>query len=165
MTSQMNELQAEHKELVPHIKSLRTTADLVDDIPVAALTERCEDGLRFLERHLVPHFEAEESVMYGTVNRLLGSPLATATMRHDLVEIRSLVEQLREQCRKLESDELFTRDIARAIRRSLYALHAVASLHVSKEENVYVPVLERHLSQEEADELMNRMGVLHARPS
>ena len=103
--------------------------------------------------------------MYGTVNRLLGSPLATATMRHDLVEIRSLVEQLREQCRKLESDELFTRDIARAIRRSLYALHAVASLHVSKEENVYVPVLERHLSQEEADELMNRMGVLHVRPT
>lgn len=109
MPSQMNELQAEHKELVPHIKSLRTTADLVDDIPVAALTERCEDGLRFLERHLVPHFEAEESVMYGTVNRLLGSPLATATMRHDLVEIRSLVEQLREQCRKLESDELMNR--------------------------------------------------------
>jgi hypothetical protein len=44
-----------------------------------------------------------------------------------------------------------------ALRRVLYGLYAIIKLHLAKEEEIYLPILEAHLHAEEVDRMVEAM--------
>ena len=94
MSSVAKTLRAEHRELLPRVDELRLLADSLDEINRSELRPSLERVHKFLAEHLIPHAAMEEEALYPAVARLLGSPLSTATMSYDHVEVRRLTEQI-----------------------------------------------------------------------
>ncbi len=146
----------EHGELVAQIELLRTVADSIGSVPAESLREGVGQAHSFLIHQLIPHAQAEEQVLYTTVGRLLRALEATDTMSRDHLEVIRLTEELEALRLHLfyapvsESDE-------QALRRVLYGLYAIIKLHLAKEEENYLPVLEARLPAEEVDRLVEAM--------
>jgi len=158
MSTLTNALIAEHHAFGAKVDALRRLADDCGDERIAAMLDDLDASVAFLERELLPHADAEDAVLYPAVGRALGAPEATATMTRDHQEIRHLVAELRRHRDDLASD--LAPAAAFEIRRLLYALHALIGLHVAKEEELYVPVLDRSLSDEDASALLLEMHKL-----
>ena len=90
MTLPTQPLRDEHRELRPHVDDLREVADLVGEVPADTLAARLREASAFLHEHLLRHARAEEAALYPAVERVLGAPGATATMRRDHVEVARL---------------------------------------------------------------------------
>ena len=131
---------------------MRRLADRIDDLSAADLGEALTHVLSFLEDFVLPHTIAEEGVLYPAVALAMGSSQATATMSRDHLEIARRTSQLRyliKQCRRQGS-----RRVHRDIRRTLYAIDAITSLHLDEEEEIYLPLLEGFLTDRAAADLM-----------
>ena len=151
MTMMMAPLHREHRKLLPFIEALRTAADCVGDAPLEVVVDSVDASYRVLTHTLLPHAAAEDEVLYPLVSRAMGAPMATATMRRDHVEVQHLAEELGELRWRLHRTDLLATDLAQSLRRVLYSLYALVSVHFAKEEEIYTPILERSLSIEEAD--------------
>ena len=138
MSSVAKTLRAEHRELLPRVDELRLLADSLDEINRSELRPSLERVHKFLAEHLIPHAAMEEEALYPAVARLLGSPLSTATMSYDHVEVRRLTEQIN----LLRSEQTaFQAEHIKTLRRVLYGLHALLKVHFAKEEEIYLPLL------------------------
>lgn len=163
MTAVMNRMNLEHREMLPHIKALRTTADLIGHTPQSVVVARCQEAVQFLQHHVLPHARAEEQILYPVVDRLEGAHLASALLRWDHTEIERLTDQLHTSWQRMMSDHLLTNDIERHVREVLLALHSLLVLHFSKEDDLVIPLLESSISQEEADAIERDLTVLERR--
>lgn len=149
-------IRDEHKELAARIELLRTVADSIGFATIETLREEVGQVCIFLIHQLIPHAQAEEQVLYPTVGRLLRAVEATDTMSRDHLEVIRLTEELEALRLHLfyahlsESDE-------QALRRILYGLYAIIKLHLAKEEEVYLPILEARLPAKEVDHLVETM--------
>ena len=169
-------LRDEHRRQVARIEHLRTVADSIGVTPTTSLREAVGHMYLFLLHQVLPHAQAEEQVLYPTIGQLLGVSEATETMSRDHLEILRLIEELEAQWLHLFYAPLTTLD-EQALRRVLYGLYAIITLHLAKEEEVYLPLLEARLSAEEGERLVGamarttvearrrlRMGELHEEP-
>src|SRR6266480_6687427 len=147
----------EHTELVSRSELLRIVADSIGS---SASAESNREGVgqasTFLMHHLIPHAQAEEQVLYPTVGRLLRTLEATDTMSRDHLEIIRLTEEL-ESLRLHLFYAPLTESKEQALRRVLYGLYAIIKLHLAKEEEIYLPILEARLPAEEMDRLVEAM--------
>ena len=149
-------VREEHKELIARIELLRTLADSIGSASAESIREGVGQAYTFLIHQLIPHAQAEEQVLYPTVARLLRAVEATDTMSRDHLEVIRLTEELEALRLHLfyaplnESDE-------QALRRVLYGLYAIIKLHLAKEEEIYLPILEAHLPSEEVDRMVEAM--------
>ncbi len=150
-------LREEHKELISHIEALRAVADSIGEVPRGTLRRSVDDAYTFLANHLIPHAQAEERVLYPAVGALLGAPEATATMSQDHIAIGRLIDELKALRTRLSADPVSDADL-KDLRRVLYGLYTLISVHFSKEEDVYLPLLDAKLSPEEARRLFTAMG-------
>jgi iron-sulfur cluster repair protein YtfE (RIC family) len=148
-------LRARHRDLVAKVDELRAAAAGAGDLDRAAVLARVAGSIAFLDKGLLPHARAEEESLYPLVERTLGSPGCTATMRRDHVEIARMAEALRFLEARLRNNP--TRETIEALRRLLYGLHAVVMLHFAKEEELYLPLLDRELPEEAAEDLVEGM--------
>lgn len=146
MTTIEAAVRAEHLAHAPKIDELRRLADELDDERPAVAAADLDRILLFLDLELLPHAAAEDAVLYVAVGELLGDERATETMRRDHVEIRRLVAELHQH-----------RDDPRALRRLLYGLHAVLTLHVAKEDELYLPLLSEGLTGAASEVLLHAM--------
>lgn len=149
----------EHAHLRPHLEALLRAADSVGAAATEELRERVESAYRFLKGHLIPHAVAEDEVLYAKVDELLGGrgdTRPTDTMRRDHVEVGDLTERLAGLRERLAGGDLEPSE-ERELRAVLYGLYAVVALHFAKEEEVYLPLLDRELGPDEARELFDRM--------
>ncbi len=153
-TSLLQPLREEHRELLPRIQELRTMADLLDTAPVQEAECMVDDAAGFLQSQLAPHAAAEEAVLYPAVEEAMGAPGTgiTDTMSRDHVEVMRLIGEL-EIAKSRLAAEGSSEPVRRELRRILYGLHAVVGLHFAKEEEVYVPVLEKWLTPDRAERL------------
>ncbi len=101
-----------------------------------------------LREDLLHHAHVEEHALYPVVARVMGATETTATMSRDHVEIGRLVEQLGTVTSRLEDGTLAHGEV-NELRRLLYGLYAVIRLHFLKEEEVYLPLLDAHLTEAE----------------
>ena len=146
----------EHRELVAHIELLRTVADLIGSAPTESIREGVGQAYTFLIHQLIPHAQAEEQVWYPTVGRLLRALEATDTMSRDHLEVIRLTEELEALRLHLFYSPLSESD-EQALRRVLYGLYAIIKLHLAKEEEIYLPVLEARLTASEVERLVEVM--------
>lgn len=149
-------IRGEHHELLACVEGLRQIADRIGALAPDALRRDLGHQLYFLQTRLLPHAAAEERVLYPTVARLLSCPRATETMSRDHVAIRALVEQLAFRVAEIPRYPL-ARDAENGLRRVLYGLHALLSVHLAKENEIYLPLLDEQLTAEEARELDEKM--------
>jgi iron-sulfur cluster repair protein YtfE (RIC family) len=156
MTALPQVVRDEHRELRARIESLRTVADSIDTAAIESLREDVGQVYTFLIHQLIPHAQAEEQVLYPTVGRVLLAVEATETMSRDHLEVIRLTEELETLRLRLFYEPLNKSD-EQALRRVLYGLYAIIKLHLAKEEEIYLPLLEARLQPEEADRLVEAM--------
>lgn len=159
-------LRAEHLHLLPDVDALAGAGDAVGLSSAAELRARVDDSHEFLVGHLIPHAAAEDEVLYPEVDRLIGErggTRPTDTMRRDHLEVVRLTERLGRLRELLHGGDLTQAD-ERELRRVLHGLHAVVRLHFAKEEEVYLPLLERELTPAEVADLVERMERAAAPP-
>ena len=146
----------EHRELVSRIELLRTVADSIGFASTESIREGIGQAYTFLIHQLIPHAQAEEQVLYPTVGKLLRSLEATDTMSRDHLEVIRLTEELEALRLHLFYAPLSEAD-EQALRRVLYGLYAIIRLHLAKEEEIYLPILEARLPAAEVDHLVEAM--------
>ena len=156
MTGVTRPLHEEHKTLLPRVEALRTTADSVGVAGREVLRAAVNEAYEFLTGSLMPHAAAEEQVLYPEVQRVMGAPQATATMSRDHVEIDGLRQELGALRSVGAADEL-TQTQTNELRRVLYGLYELLRVHFAKEEEVYLPILDERLSQDDANVLFEQM--------
>ena len=88
--------------------------------------------LDFLHREVEPHTRLDERLLYPEVASRLGAPLATASMSYDHLAIRHWI------------DDLSTADPADPdrLQELLYGLDALMRVHIWKENELYLPIVE-----------------------
>jgi hypothetical protein len=133
--------QAEHLKLLPLIDQLRRLADRLDSLPPRQALAEAQWLSRLLTGELLPHEQAEETEFYPVVGRLLGAADATGTMSRAHAEI---MHQTRVFCRLL--DELSPNgpepEDLPELRKLLYGLYAILSLHFAQENADYLSLIE-----------------------
>lgn len=132
-TLETESVREEHAHLRDHVEHIRIAAQ---EIPTMTPEERAAVVARilaFLRGTLLPHAEHEERSLYLEVAARLGHPEATAPMTHDHAAIR--VHTL-----DLTATEMT--DVDR-LQELLYGLYALISVHFWKEEQLYLPLIER----------------------
>ena len=152
----MQPLRDEHHELWPRVEAILATAGAVDQEDTQALSRQIDDVLGFLTGHLIPHASAEDDVLYPAVERVMGAPQATATMGRDHVEVAGYVADLQEARTALPAGDLPAAQ-AHELRRVLYGLYALLKVHFAKEDEIYLPLLEGHLTEPQAAALFTEM--------
>jgi iron-sulfur cluster repair protein YtfE (RIC family) len=149
-------LRAEHRDLLPKIERLREVADEIGIAPFETTFAALADLQSFLATSLVPHARAEEAVLYPEVARLLGAAEATMTMSRDHEEVLRLIAELA-ALREMPAEKDFGSVRPIDLRRILYGLYALIKTHFAKEEDVFLPILDAHLTTDDARVLFGRM--------
>lgn len=148
-------LRDEHRELLPHIEMLRTTADLVGSAPAEHVRTNVDEAHEFLVDHLIPHAVAEDEALYPIVEEAMAAPGATDTMRRDHTEVVRLTEELARLRGQIGGSIPPERELD--LRRVLYGLYGIVKLHFAKEEEIYLPVLDSWLDSQRAVGLFERL--------
>jgi iron-sulfur cluster repair protein YtfE (RIC family) len=131
-------------------------ADAIGEEINPAIMAGIDEAVNFLTRHLIPHAQAEDKALYPVVQKVMGAAEATATMSRDHVEVGRLSEELLKlrlqlSVQSINHEQLLT------LRRLLYGLYALVKIHFAKEEEIYLPLLDQRLSQEEANAMFIAM--------
>jgi hemerythrin-like domain-containing protein len=137
-------IREEHDHLVPSIEMLRKTGDLMDEVASSRSLREAVRAVEFLRDELIPHAREEDARLYPVVGRLLNSAEATATMTRDHAEVITLTAELEQAVDNADPV---------AVRRLLYGLYHVLKLHLAKEEELYLPLLDSLLTPDEAEKL------------
>ena len=156
MTTLTQPLRDEHKELLPHIETLKLAGLAVHGTLSQASLDRIDEAYSFLTTHLLPHAHAEEVALYPVVQRVMGTPHGTATMSRDHVEVERLTQELAMLRRQVSGPEIGV-ELANELKRVLYGLYTLVKVHFAKEEEVYLPLLDENLSAEDAREMFEAM--------
>ena len=81
----------------------------------------------------------------------------TKTMSRDHVEVGIYINELVSLRNGLTSEALTTAQI-KSLQRVLYGVYGLVKVHFAKEEEVYLPILDQHLTPEAAQEMFEAMG-------
>jgi hypothetical protein len=126
-------MQREHELLLEQVEQMRVAAGELPSLAAAGRAEARARAVDFLRGSLLPHAKEEERGLYPAVGRELGHPDATAPMIYDHLAIGELTAALAEA----DPD-----DVGR-LQELLYGLYALIRVHFWKEEELYLPTVER----------------------
>lgn len=144
-------IRAHHAELADTLtKQATLLADQRPEADPAAL-------LAFLKDDLLPHARGEERSVYIVADALIkqhGRP--TETMRIDHRAIEEYIQKIEEATRALETAEGAQRDgLQQTLVRLALQLDAIFAVHMRKEEQAYLPLIEEHLTEAEQEQLLS----------
>jgi hemerythrin superfamily protein len=140
---------AEHKEFVPWLQRIRTTADRLETFTSAQAREELEQVRWFLQVRLLQHEEEEEAAVYPVVAKLLGGEDPMSTMERAHMEIEHLSRVFGHLLTDLPPEGPGIEDLV-DLRRVLYGLHAILRLHFAQEEEAYSWLADEHQLDEVA---------------
>ncbi len=132
-THETDTVRENHAKLREDVEQIRLAAR---ELPAVSPEERhaiVGRILDFLRGTLLPYAEEEEQWLYPAVGQFLGNPESTGPMTHDHIAIRARV---------IELGATEDTDVDR-LQELLYGLYALISVHFWKEEQLYLPLLER----------------------
>jgi heavy metal translocating P-type ATPase len=136
------QLQIEHGSLRPGVDQLRVVADGLDPgLSRSAVLPPVQQVHRWVVEDVLPHERREEAELYPRVATALGGSDATGALSRTHVEIEHLASRLGRLLADVGPAEVDAEDVIE-IRRVLYALHAVLSLHFAQEDEGVFPLLD-----------------------
>jgi glycogen debranching enzyme len=132
VTGRVEQLRAEHRLLREQVEELSEAARTIGGLDHAGREAVRRRVVDYLREHVEPHTWVDERVLYPQVTERLGDPLATASMNYDHLAIRRWI------------DDLAVADVADAARlqQLLYGLQALITVHMWKEDELYLAALE-----------------------
>lgn len=142
-----------HQGIVNQIELIEAKLARLEEMGPAEKAQQVQEIVSFFEQRIRPLAEDEEAFFYSAVDRQGngGQRPLTATMRYEHSLIDTWIELL---AREVEGESL---DIDRFIRRT-YNLTGVLKAHLEKEEQVFLPILDKTMTQEEFEEqVLSRM--------
>jgi iron-sulfur cluster repair protein YtfE (RIC family) len=142
--------------LLPYAEAVLRVADSVGQPSQAVLLSGLDAVLSFLNNDVMSMAYAEDRVLYPEITRLLATPEAAVAMGRDHQEIAWLGEQLSDLRAQLDSEPL-NAFRANELRRLLFGIYALLRLHFIKEQEVYLPLIERSCTAEELASLHRRL--------
>lgn len=139
-------LRSELSQMISHVESEPTPST------GAAL-------VRFLTGELLPHAQGEEDFLYPEVDLIVKAhdrPTLTMTLDHE--RIRAIVVELRGLTREMRRARGSRRAaLERRLTRLAVQLEGILQLHLDKEEVAYLPLLDRELSEEKQQEVLEKI--------
>ena len=147
-----------HDKIEPHVDRLPELAEMIGRVPPEEFAARFETECGFIVGQLVPHMEAIETTLYGRLEELMGARHSMAPMRHEHEQLRGLFDSLCHYRKEAAGGTLDTEGEI-GLRRVLYRLYSILKVHLAEEE-LYLGVLDQHLSDAEKDALAR--GIEHA---
>lgn len=145
-SAQADAIRLEHERLRDHAEEIRVAAL---ELPVLAPEDRrvlVDRIVSFLGGPFTAYAESERRALYPYLDRVLDDPHASDGMRYDLEAVRQLTDRLR------EADVRNTP----GLQELLYGTHALISLHLRKEDDLYLPRLE-HERPEQLEHVLRAM--------
>jgi heavy metal translocating P-type ATPase len=133
----------EHVAMQHDTAQLRRLADELGRVPRAAARMRLEVVRRFMQDELLPHEQEEEQHLYPAVARYIGGPESVAVARREHAEVAHLARVLSGMIDALDPDGPDDEELI-GLRRVLYSLYAVVSLHRAAEEERLIAVMGEH---------------------
>lgn len=119
-----------------------------DSLDAAALTSLLNKLTTFLSGELLPHAQGEERTLYPALDPILrehGRPTATMSVDHEF--IGEYARQITDTAAKLRSASASQREeLQRRLERQLIQLQGLFSVHLAKEERVYLPLVDEVIS-------------------
>lgn len=155
--SKFEMVDEKQKVLLSNTNSLAAVADSVGVSSLSELREGIDESIRFLANDLIPFCEITHSIVYPVIGEMFGSLNSTNTMSLDIVEIRHLTAELEKLHQVLNHNDEINVFESNKLRAVLYGLHAIITLHLSKEAEVYMPMLDKRLTDEERTVLADRI--------
>lgn len=137
----VHQFSGEHRSLRPDLDRLRVAADQIGVVAPDRALAGVHEAHRFLVEDLLPHEEAEDTVLYPVFAKVLGGRDPTGTMSRAHVEIGHLVRRIGRLLDEVDPvdpdpDELLE------LRRVLYGLHAILELHFAQEDEGYLSLID-----------------------
>jgi hemerythrin-like domain-containing protein len=132
MNTRVQSLRDEHRVLQEQADELCEAARAVAMLDVDGRRAIQEQLVDFLRDRVAPHTRLDERVLYPEVTARLGDPLATASMNYDHLAIRQWIDDIAEADASNVSQ----------LQQLLYGLHALISVHIWKEDELYLAALE-----------------------
>lgn len=125
----------------------------------AALTGLLDKLTSFLSGELLPHAQGEERTLYPALDPILrehGRPTATMSVDHEY--IGEYARQIAATAASLRSSSASERvALERRLERQLTQLQGLFSVHLAKEERVYLPLVEEVISAGDQQALLNAL--------
>lgn len=150
-------IRAHHRALADTLDTY--TADVeagITELDTANLVELINGLTSFLSGELLPHAAGEEKTLYPALDPVIrehGSPTATMSVDHEY--IGEYVRQITETARALHSaDQRSRADLAHKLARQLIQLQGLFTVHLAKEERVYLPLVEKAISSGDQQALL-----------
>lgn len=131
-----DQLRHEHDLLIPQLERLRQVADALDAEKPAASRHSLEEIQLFLVDEVLPHESNDETEIYPRLSEVLPGEDPMASMSRAHREIFHLAELFQRQVEDLSATGPDPGDV-RDLRRTLYGLHAILTLHFDQEEELY----------------------------
>jgi hypothetical protein len=132
----------EQADLLEQVERLPVIAHELPTLSADQRIDVVEGVVAFLVEVLLPHAEVAERTLYPGAGRLLGDSGEGGAVAHDRREVRARIAEL------AATDPAD----AGAFQEILYALHALLSIHLQHEEEVYL-----RLVQTEPDETVRQL--------
>ena len=145
-----------HARLLPHVDRLQSLAEMIGHVECQSLHSLFDEEYRFIVGQLVPHMETIERTLYDRIEAELSGRHSLAPMREEHRTIERLVDELG-RYRTHAPECTWSAIEGMALRRALYRLHSLLKVHLAEEE-LYLEVLERRLTDDEQDVLARSLG-------
>jgi heavy metal translocating P-type ATPase len=127
---------AAHPELLVRVDEFPALAARLGEIPPEEARVRLEGVCRFLVEELLPHEMQEQEKAYPILAETLQPEDPTGPLVHTHHEIRRLVRAFGRQVEHLPAQGPGPDDL-HDLRRSLYGLYAILTMHFAQEEELY----------------------------
>jgi hypothetical protein len=129
-------LASAHRSLRPHIGELAVLAARLDSLPPKDARAQLERLRDMLEKELLPHEREEQRTAYPVLGKMLKAEDPTGPLIQTHHEIHRLTRLFGRLVAQLPAEGPGPEDF-RDLRRALYALHAILTLHFAQEEELY----------------------------
>jgi heavy metal translocating P-type ATPase len=130
------ELAIIHRALRPRIGELAAVAARLDSLPAAEARSQLEQLRDMLEKEILPHEREEQLTAYPILQQILKPENPTGPLIQTHYEIHRLTRLFGRLVAQLPSQTLTPEDF-RDLRRVLYGLHAILTLHFAQEDELY----------------------------
>ncbi len=130
------DLSQQHTKLRPRVREIAALAGQLEALSPAAARVELERLLALLELELLPHEREEQRTAYPVLLRLLKPEDPTGPLVRTHGEIQRLVRLYARLLTRVPEAGPRPEDL-RELRRTLYGLHAVLSLHFAQEDELY----------------------------
>jgi hypothetical protein len=129
-------LASAHRSLRPYVGELAALAARLDSLPAPDARVQLEHLREALEKEVLPHEREEQEKAYPLIGKIVEDEDPTGPLIETHHEIRRLVRLFGRLVAQLPAEGPRPEDL-RDLRRALYGLHAILTLHFAQEEELY----------------------------